>query len=314
MRFLFYVFIFSQLFNFLILYAEKIKKNSDELNLIKWEKLKENKSKSLKKIIWKSYQGDYIYFKDDDIEVINDKKVKKFKEKILRPSLKKNEIFLHEGLTVENALIPKRGSSQISFDYDFSGSLFSSYKYSLSNIFQLQLIGGSYKGINDVSTKNLSLSNNFLNKYNFNYGVGGKILFLSPQQNDQIWLSSQVTMGRNSHSDQGYIFLDLTSTFKINDSSIFNISPKYLSSGFDNLAALGISNYINLSKKLIFIAETNIGLDENSENNLTFSLRRLQNKNRSIYFYISNAVGLEDMGQFLQSDNYKLGIKMSWIF
>ena len=52
------------------------------------------------------------------------------------------------------------------------------------------------------------------------------------------------------------------------------------------MAALGISNYIKLSKELQIIAETNIGLDENSETNLTFSLRHLQNKNRIIDFYI----------------------------
>ena len=64
----------------------------------------------------------------------------------------------------------------------------------------------------------------------------------------------------------------------------------------------------------LFIAETNIGLDENTENNLTFSLRHLQNKNRTIDFYVTNALGIEDIGQLLRSDNYKFGIKVSWIF
>ena len=116
------------------------------------------------------------------------------------------------------------------------------------------------------------------------------------------------------HSRRGYFLSDFTSTFKINDRSILSISPKYLLSGVDNMAALGISNYLNLSGKLLFITETNIGLEENSENNLTFSLRHLQNKNRTIDFYVSNAVGIEGLGQFLRSDNYKFGLNVSWIF
>ena len=109
MRLFFIIFIFSQLFNFLVLYAEKVKKNSSELNLIKWEKVKENNSNNLKKIIWKSYQGDDSYFKNEDLEDLSDKKNKRnIKDKKLSPLLEKNKALLHGGLTVENALIPKK--------------------------------------------------------------------------------------------------------------------------------------------------------------------------------------------------------------
>ena len=314
MRLFFYIFIFSQLFNFLVIYAEKVKKKPAELNLIKWNKVQENKSNNLKKIIWKSYQDNEIYFKNEDLEVISDKKIRNINSKNSIPFLEKNKALLYGGLTVENALIPERGKSQISFNYGSLGSLFSSYKYSLSDVFQLQLISGSYKGINPRSRQNFDLRNTYLNKDNFNYKVGGKLLFLNPQKSNLLWLSSRVIMGRDLHSTEDYFFFDFTSTFKINDRSVLNISPKYLLSEVDNLAALGISNYIKLSEKLIFISETNIGLDENSENNLTLSLRHFQNKNRTIDFYISNALGIEDLGQLLRSDNYKFGIKVSWIF
>ena len=314
MRLFFLIIIFSQLLNFLVLYAEKVKKNSTEFNSIKWEKVPGDKSNNLKKIIWKSYQDDEIYFKNDDLEVISDKKIRHIKETNSGQLLEKNQALLHGGLTVENALIPERGKNQLIFNYDSSGILFGSYKHSLSDIFQLQLIGGSYKDINTGSSKNFDLKNTYLNKDSFNYRVGGKILFLSPQKNQLLWLSSRVTIGGDLNSNQGYFFGDLTSTFKINKRSLLNISPKYLLSRVDNLAALGISNYINLSKKMLLIAETNIGLDENSENNLSFSLRYLQNKNRTIDFYVSNAAGLEELGQFLSSDNYKFGTKMSFIF
>ena len=57
MKLIFYIFLFSHLLNFLGVFAEKIKENLSEINAINWEKVEENKSKPLKKIIWRSYEG-----------------------------------------------------------------------------------------------------------------------------------------------------------------------------------------------------------------------------------------------------------------
>ena len=62
MRLIFYIFLISQFFNFLELFAEKEKEELPRLNSVKWEKVEENKSKPLKKIIWKSYKNDEFYF------------------------------------------------------------------------------------------------------------------------------------------------------------------------------------------------------------------------------------------------------------
>ncbi len=62
MRLFFFILIFSQLINSLVVIAEK-KKDSNELNSIRWEKVKENKSNNLNKIIWKSYKDDESYVK-----------------------------------------------------------------------------------------------------------------------------------------------------------------------------------------------------------------------------------------------------------
>ncbi len=62
MKFAFYFFIISQILNFLDVFAEKVTKDSSEFNLIKWEKVRVNEEKSLKKIIWKSYKDDKSYF------------------------------------------------------------------------------------------------------------------------------------------------------------------------------------------------------------------------------------------------------------
>ena len=64
MRLIFYLFLFSQLFNFIGVFADKLREDSSELNSIYWEKLEEDKSTSLKKIIWRSYKNDESYFEN----------------------------------------------------------------------------------------------------------------------------------------------------------------------------------------------------------------------------------------------------------
>ena len=68
MRLFFFIFIVSQLLNFLVVFAEKVKKEPNELE-IKWERVRDEKSNNFKKIIWKSYNNDETYF-----ENINNKK------------------------------------------------------------------------------------------------------------------------------------------------------------------------------------------------------------------------------------------------
>ena len=67
MRLFFYIFLISQLLNFLNVFAQKAKEDSSQLNPVKWEKLEE-KSKPLKKIIWRSYNNDESYFEDQILE------------------------------------------------------------------------------------------------------------------------------------------------------------------------------------------------------------------------------------------------------
>ena len=63
MRLIFIIFLLSQLFNLIDVLAEKIKKESSEPK-IKWERVRDKKSNNLKKIIWKSYNGDLKYFEN----------------------------------------------------------------------------------------------------------------------------------------------------------------------------------------------------------------------------------------------------------
>ena len=68
MKWIFYIFLVSQFFNSLGIFAEKIRKDLSESNSFIWEKVEENKPEPLKKIIWKSYKGDENYFKNKNKE------------------------------------------------------------------------------------------------------------------------------------------------------------------------------------------------------------------------------------------------------
>ena len=65
---MFYIFLFSQLLNFLGVFAEKLKESSSVKNPVNWQKVEEQQSKPLKNIIWKSYKGDENYFKKENKE------------------------------------------------------------------------------------------------------------------------------------------------------------------------------------------------------------------------------------------------------
>ena len=58
MRWLFYIFIISYLASFLNAFADKFRND----NALKWEKVQENKSNNLKKVIWKAFNDDESYF------------------------------------------------------------------------------------------------------------------------------------------------------------------------------------------------------------------------------------------------------------
>ncbi len=234
---------------------------------------------------------------------------------VLRPVEEEDEILIHGGITVSNALIPERGKSQVSFNYDSNRNLFGSYKYSISNLFQLELITlGSFKDINYNSTKNSEIRKTFLDSENLNYRIGGKFLLLSPQKNDPFWLSSKISLGRNNSTKKGYVFSDFTSTFKFTNWWAFNISPKYLFSGVDNLGSLGLSSNMNFLNNFNFISETNIGVTDNAESNSTIALRYSYDSAKSLDLYFTNAVGISDIGQMLRSDDYRFGVKLNFIF
>ena len=80
MKFVFYFFIIAQFLNFLGVFAEKVTEDSSNFNQINWEKVRKNKEKPLKKIIWKSYTDDKSYFEKTNLKIQSKKNLDKINE------------------------------------------------------------------------------------------------------------------------------------------------------------------------------------------------------------------------------------------
>ena len=218
------------------------------------------------------------------------------------------------GITVNNALIPKAGTSQFNFNYDEGGTFFGFYGYSLSNIFQVELLNiGSFDGLNFGGDKNSNLYSTYLSDNNFNFRLGGKLLIFSPQKNDLFWVSLRTSVGRNNETNQGYVFSELLNTFRVNNWLVFNISPKYFFSGVESFGGIGLSSYINLFDNLILIPEINTSIKNNSDLNSTLALRYSFSPEKSLDLYYSNAAGVQDIGQLLKIKDYRLGFRFNFL-
>ena len=90
MKLMFYIFLFSQLLNFLGVFAEKLIEGSSVKNSVHWEKVEENKSKPLKNIIWKSYKGDKNFFKKENKEGFSINQFSETKSAVMDPSIWRN--------------------------------------------------------------------------------------------------------------------------------------------------------------------------------------------------------------------------------
>ena len=230
----------------------------------------------------------------------------------LNSLIDKDSLISFGGITVNNALIQDNGKSQGILNFDTSGNAFFSYKYSLSNIFQLELINiGQFNDMSNSENKNIKLRNNYINNNNLNFRLGGKLMIFSPQKNDVLWSSLRTSVGRNNSTNQGYIYSEFINTIRLNNWMAINISPKYFFSGFDSFGVLGFSTYINIGDKFLIIPEKNIQLSKESESNNTISFRYSYSPSRSIDLYFSNAIGIQDLGQNLKGKD-KFGIKVNF--
>ncbi len=233
----------------------------------------------------------------------------------LTPLNERDKLINYGGITVNNALIPTAGTSQINFNYDSRGNLFGSYGYSLSNIFQLELLNiGSFNDLNFNESKNSNLYSTYLGENNLNFRLGGKLLIFSPQKDDLYWLALRTSVGRNNDTNQGYLFTEFMNTFRLNNWLTFNINPKYFYSGVESFGGIGFSSYINLSDNLMLIPEINTSIKNDSDLNSTLALRYSFSPENSLDFYYSNASGVQDIGQLLKDNEYRFGINLNFLY
>ena len=244
----------------------------------------------------------------------------------LAPLNKRDNLISHGGITVSNALIPRSGTSQINLNYDSKGNLFGFYGYSLSNIFQLELINiGNFNDFNYDKNSNFysgysRLYSTYFGENNLNFRLGGKFLILSPQKNDLFWASLRASVGRNNTTNQGYLFSEFINTFRVNNWLTLNISPKYFFSGVERFGALGFSSYINLTDNLQLIPEINYSFNKyhsranDTEFNSTLALRYSFSPEMSLDLYYSNAAGVQDIGQILQDRDYRVGVRANFLY
>ena len=314
--------IISQLFNFRIVYSEKVKKDSLKQNSIRWEKVQENKLNSLKKIIWKSYKDDESYFQNEidvrsEINKLNDYRNENKDKDIDKPQLtfnKGNRLLNYGGITVSNALIPKAGTSLINLNFDSEGNLFGFYGYSFSDLFQLELSTGAFNDVDLVDNKYSSFQNTYLSKNNLNYKIGGKLLITNPQNNDLFWMTFRTSVGSNDQINQGYLITELINTFRLNDKFAFNLSPKYFYSEIKSFGGVGVSSFINLLDNLQLIPEMNISLNSDSDFASSLGLRYSFQPGKSIDLYYSNSAGVQDIGQLLEDKKYRFGIRLNFLY
>ena len=88
-----------------------------------------------------------------------------------------------------------------------------------------------------------------------------------------------------------------------------NASPKVVWSGISSPYALGLSSNINVSRSLQFIPEVNVVLSDSKQTNWTFVTRFTPQRRLSLDFYVSSASGVMDVGQFVKSEDYRVGLR-----
>lgn len=233
------------------------------------------------------------------------------------PLASEKKYLYHSGLTVNNALIPRRGSNELFASYEGNRSIFAYYGYSISNIFQIEfanLARIKNNKIHNNSEANQKLRNTFFSEGNFNNRFGGTLNLFSPDKGDSFWMSLRTTIGRDQKSVQGYLFSEILNTFQVNDKLTLNISPKYAWSGIKSTGGAGLSMVYKINERFSLSPEMNVNFRDSKDNNNALVLKYLINEKKSIDFFLTSALGHQDMSQLIKSKDNKMGIRINVLF
>ena len=239
------------------------------------------------------------------------------RDTIKLPLSAEKKYLYQSGLTVNNALIPMRGSNEFFVSYDSSRNAFGYYGFSISNMFQIEVANLARIKNNKIhnSTKaNETIKNTFFSDGNFNNRFGGTLNIFSRDKGDSIWMSLRTTLGRDQKSDQGYLFTEILNTFQINNKLTLNISPKYAWSGIQSTGGAGLSIVYKMNNRFSFSPEMNINLRDIKDTNNSLVFKYLINENKSIDLFLTNALGIQDMSQLIKSKEPKIGIRYNLLF
>ncbi len=215
------------------------------------------------------------------------------------------------GMTVNTALVPSEGTTQIWANADTSGNIFGYLGHSLSNILQLDIINlGSFNNVPTRGEERGDIVNFYADDKGISTRFGTKFVLLSPLRNAPFWTSARLSFGRNqSDSHQGYLFAELINTWEATNWLAININPKIAWNNISTPYGVGLGGNIQLSKRFQLIPEVNLVNAVNGDNNGTLALRWLTNENLHLDLYVSSAAGLLDIGQFLGADEARLGAR-----
>ena len=216
------------------------------------------------------------------------------------------------GLTVATALVPPSGTTQVWLNADSEGNIFGQLAYSLSNDFQLQVFSaGEFNQVTPVT----NLVANYANDGSLNTRFGGKAVFLQQLRGAPVSLAGTVTLGQNRGSNfQGYLYADLAATWEANRWLAFNLNPKLAWNGVATPVGIGLGANLQISRNLQLIPELNWVTSGAGDSNASLALRWLAGATTAIDLYVSTAAGLLDMGQLLQTNQTRLGAKLTLQF
>ena len=217
------------------------------------------------------------------------------------------------GLSVNTALVPPDGESDLWISADSSGTLDAFWGYSFSNIFQFDL---SVSLPNNVP-QGTPQTRSYAEDGSQNFRGGGKLVFLSPLRGAPIWAATHITFGRSIKRDDnapGYLMAELMSTWQANSKLAFNFNPKIAQAGVGNLWGFGISANVKLAPRWELVPEANIVANNSSQSNGTLALRWTATDALTVDVYGTTAASMIDIGTLTSSDSLRVGGRLTYSF
>lgn len=216
------------------------------------------------------------------------------------------------GLTVNTALIPADGTTQIWGNADNKGNLFGYAGYSISNIAQIDLMSGTFHGMPQTN----ALANTYTNNAAPQGRLGAKMILLSPLRGSPAWGAARISMGREypPGSGQGYLFAEAITTLEASRNLAIHINPKLAWGGVGSISGIGLGMNLQLGPSFQLIPEANIVTSNIEQTNASLALRWLASKTLQTEAYISSAAGLLDIGQLLTAGSSRIGARLIFSF